>query len=138
MKKTTPRAGKAQTFKPALAARGRCQGIPYIVLKMPRALHLPSFYCGYAKLPKGRRITQKMRGIDVHGGITFAGAPHGQTGTWLGFDCGHGGDLIIERGGKRKKNRRDLKFVRAECRKLCAALAPMLNQTQNKKSKKTK
>lgn len=54
--------------------------------------------CGYVNLKEGSRfLYTEYDGIDikVHGGLTFSGSPHPEfPGQWIGFDCGHFGDLI--------------------------------------------
>lgn len=75
------------------------------------ALEVP-WFCAYVRLPddhpwadKGYSATlcghsgcyeHTPEGqIDVHGGITFSGKPHGETeGNWYGFDCAHAGDYV--------------------------------------------
>jgi hypothetical protein len=38
-------------------------------------------------------IGKLIRGIDVHGGLTFAAFWEGEKYWWFGFDCGHSSDL---------------------------------------------
>lgn len=59
-------------------------------------------YCGY--IQTGLRFeystTQVWRLISVHGGITFGVSEKG----WVGFDCGHSGDLCLSEDGEKLNN----------------------------------
>lgn len=77
-----------------------------------------SWYCGYvvilktSSLYKTGTFDDKVQGIDVHGGITFANYMQDSSGKkvfCLGFDCAHAGDNIYDQ---------DLCYVRKECEKL--------------------
>lgn len=48
--------------------------------------------CGYVQIPKTHPyFNQKEIDLDCHGGITFNEAHEEH---WVGFDCGHSGDII--------------------------------------------
>lgn len=108
--------------------------------------------CGYVRLPHGSlkdRITANMRqrsgynmlggkvwrkagydhsalrGVDVHGGLTYCdklGRPTGGTyrGVWVGFDCAHYGDCVPSMAGFMNGTYRDFAYVRSECESLAA------------------
>lgn len=57
------------------------------------------YRCGYVKIPPSHRFYEmaddELYGLEVHGGITFAGwipAEGGKEEWWIGFDCAHYGD----------------------------------------------
>ena len=52
-------------------------------------------WCGYVRLPKGSRITmeQAESAFEVHGGVTYCRREEDKH-LWVGFDCGHAGDII--------------------------------------------
>ena len=82
--------------------------------------------CGYAKVPL-EHIWHNVNYLDidwmhyidipVHGRLTFSGAIPREAGWWVGFDCGHFGDLIPyqpDLGGIY----RDMNYVQSELEKL--------------------
>jgi hypothetical protein len=92
---------------------------------------------GYVGVPQGHPAFKAFDDDDlsarlaVHGGVTFAGPdPEGDgqptgAGWWLGFDCGHIGDLIPGQEPRRwnpDDEYRDLHYVVSQC----AALARQL------------
>lgn len=115
--------------------------------------------CGYVGLPPGnaaRALAETRRDgagynnvlVDVHGGLSYAdrcsgGICHtpapGETDDvfWLGFDCGHAGDLMPGHEARMAELGvttalgipdfriiyRDVAYVRAECESLAAQLA---------------
>jgi len=63
--------------------------------------------------------------LEVHGGVTFAGAHHDDTGWWFGFDCAHAGDLVpgLPRiPGAPQCVYRDIDYVTMECQHLAEQL----------------
>lgn len=79
---------------------------------MRRNPHM-GFWCGYVGVPPGHpwhsKTYQELEEVEVHGGLTYSEACDGDpTGGvchvpkpgepehlwWLGFNCGHGGDLV--------------------------------------------
>jgi len=80
-------------------------GLRGVILRHPSMLHL----CGYVRVPKNHRFYGKKNSwnvnYEVHGGVTFLGrfpmVSKGLPSTlqlmkhhwWIGFDCGHLGDL---------------------------------------------
>ena len=94
-------------------------------------------WCGYVAVPEEHPAFYAFEDddlsirFDVHGGVTFAGPnPAGDSqptrgGWWLGFDCGHRGDLTPGKDARRWDPRdeyRDLQYVVSQC----AALARQL------------
>ena len=67
-------------------------------------------WCGYVGVKPGHPMHGKPYGdlnLDAHGGLTYSDGCHGcicheSAGGdklwWLGFDCGHGGDLVPAMG----------------------------------------
>jgi hypothetical protein len=116
-------------------------GLPCLIVRGPLAGAL----CGYVGVPEGHPcfgVEYDAPGVDVHGGLTFAGPcdpdrAHGichvvEPGEpdgvwWLGFDCAHGGDLAPAFEAALRDvlgdEYRDLDYVRAECARLAAQLA---------------
>lgn len=90
-----------------------------IVIKLlwdpDRPLMMPSrWFCGYVRIPENH----KLYGMDyndlddilnVHGGVTFAGALDGMDGFYVGFDCAHLGDMPDEQ---------DEAYTLYECKRL--------------------
>ena len=100
--------------------------------------------CGYVGITKGNQYFEKEYNevpVDVHGGLTYSafcneggkichvplpGRSHRVW--WLGFDCGHWGDLIpgmLKYGVNLGDRYRDIEYVKKECRNL----ALQLNET---------
>jgi hypothetical protein len=58
--------------------------------------------CGYVRVPPGHPAHGKEDelNVDVHGGLTFSRiepcAHEDGTGWWLGFDCAHSGDSMLD------------------------------------------
>ena len=73
------------------------------------------------------RLYRQLRET-VHGGVTFAGKIEGKDGWWLGFDCGHLGDLspgILKLPKIRSAKLppyRSAQFARQELQKLAQAV----------------
>ena len=97
------------------------------------------FLCGYVCVPEGHPWHEKDystalcghdgcynhtlgRCIEVHGGVTYAG-DLGGGGWWLGFDCGHGGDLVPGLRRFHGEVYRDEKYVTEQCEKMARQLA---------------
>lgn len=104
-------------------------------------------WCGYAAVPPGHPLHGKgysddaVEGVDVHGGLTYAGACSGdichvpKPGEpddvwWFGFDTGHSGDLppmmqtyYRERNLHGSDTYRDAAYVRRETEHLAEQLA---------------
>jgi hypothetical protein len=112
-------------------------GYECVVLEVP-------WFCGYVRLPDHHPWHDKGYGsdlcghdgcyqhspesqIDVHGGITFDGRPHGETkGFWYGFDCAHAGDFVdyeIPGLSPRDGHHWTVDEVKAECSRLAKQLA---------------
>jgi hypothetical protein len=75
--------------------------------------------------------------IDVHGGLTYAGAgidsdyPVPSKGWWFGFDCAHYGDAPVEdpEGWYRGKGIiRSLEFCEAQCESMAEQLMALVSQ----------
>ncbi len=78
-----------------------------------------------------------IKGIQVHGGLTYSGTTlpgKGSGHTWVGFDCGHAGDLSpfmrqfmkiagMHPGFMRADVYRDFAYVQQECTRLAAQIA---------------
>ena len=47
--------------------------------------------CGFVKIPKEHPLFNNSVNLDCHGGITFDECKKDH---WVGFDCGHSGDLV--------------------------------------------
>lgn len=121
----------------------RYRGVPCL---MVRNVELGN-WCGYAAVPPGHPWHGRdMEAIDVevHWGLTYSAACTGQICHapqpgepadvwWLGFDCGHGFDIMpwmSKRLGARRLDSsfpadgpfavkyRDVAYVRAECERL--------------------
>jgi hypothetical protein len=85
-------------------------------------------WCGYVEVPKGHPWHGAQPNAQVHGGVTYAetdvdkGRP--DRGRWVvGFDCGHGGDLIpafqhLSGRVGRPTTYRDIDYVVLECEAL--------------------
>ena len=61
--------------------------------------------CGYVKVPKDHPFFGKSYDdipIEVHGGLTYA--ENLDDGYWIGFDCGHSGDLSPYSNKQRELN----------------------------------
>ena len=56
------------------------------------------FRCGYIRIPDWHHWYGKVKfeGVDVHGGITYAGAGHNERDDefWIGFHCGNAYDGV--------------------------------------------
>lgn len=80
-----------------------------------RPLMMPSrWFCGYVRLPEDHKFYGKKYGeidgcVNVHGGVTFAGALDGMDGFYVGFDCAHLGDMPDEQ---------DEAYTLYECKRL--------------------
>lgn len=138
-------------------------GLPCMVRRSP---HM-GFWCGYVGVPEGHPAFGQGYDdvtVEVHGGLTFAekcskgdeatsichvpGVGESDNVWWLGFDCGHAGDLYPSRhpdfiadsymklgemfdamsgSGDESEGYRDLAYVRAEVTKLAAQLAAQGN-----------
>jgi len=71
-------------------------GYACLIKKIPRLLNL----CGYVLIPKEHFLYDKSMDelneiLDVHGGITFNNYLT-KYEYFIGFDCGHAGDIIPE------------------------------------------
>lgn len=85
--------------------------------------------CGYVAIPQGHPWYNihydEIYGVDVHGGLTFSGSREGFENTfWVGFDCGHWGDLIpgtnkYKDGGFDEETYKTVAYVQEECARLC-------------------
>ena len=111
-------------------------------------------WCGYVAVDPGHPLCDGGRDdldLDVHGGVTYAGKCNdhvchtplpGEPAdvTWIGFDCGHCGDLMpLMRMREREldaklgrrlaspygKEYRTLDYVRTECAKLAAQVVAL-------------
>lgn len=54
-------------------------------------------WCGYVGIPKNHPAYQKKFSdieVRIHGGLTYSGTDTSQNIWWLGFNCGHGWDII--------------------------------------------
>lgn len=80
----------------ALYESGEIEEFPYYIIKHSKLGHL----CGYLGVPKDHPwYGQDGNEIRVHGGISWSGdhIPNLEPEPniwWLGFDCGHYGDVI--------------------------------------------
>lgn len=91
--------------------------------------------CGYVRVPRGHRLHGKsyrrsaLRGVEVHGGLTFSGCfggRHMKRGHWFGFDCAHYYDLVpqmLALGISLQATYRTISYVRDECTALAQQLA---------------
>ena len=115
--------------------------LPCLILRIPDVGHL----CGYVGIPQSHPVFGKgCKDVPgrVHGGITYS--DHKITSVsdehdryadyyWLGFDCGHLGDLCpgsrvdSDRGG----SYRDIGYVRDEVGRLAEHLFGMLSPLQH-------
>jgi hypothetical protein len=88
---------------------------------------------GYVGIPQGHPWYGKeydddaLKDVEVHGGLTFSAyniKKDGQSADdnlwWLGFDCGHYGDLIHNQHELIENNHRNISYAQAECRKLAS------------------
>jgi hypothetical protein len=110
------------------------------IWRHPKLLHL----CGYVGIPYGHAWYEQTYNSDkgmpsplVHGGVTFSGRmpeTKGRAVWWVGFDCGHAGDMspgilmtlldIDHTPLTRLANEeyRDIAYVRNECNLLATNL----------------
>lgn len=119
-------------------------GLPCIVRRGPMGA-----WCGYVAVPSGHPLHGRgflddgVEALRVHGGITYGEACKGDTKTgichvprpgepddvwWLGFDCGHFGDLVPQLAATYAPlgdTYRDLSYVRAETTHLAQQLAAL-------------
>ncbi len=68
--------------------------------------------CGYVQIPKNHFCFGKhydLIEIDVHGGLTFSEFVEDKY--WIGFDCGHLGDLIPSNEKNKKEHLSDKSFA---------------------------
>lgn len=93
-------------------------------------------WCGYVRVPQGHPWhgmdydEPVVYGLDVHGGVTFAGRMKGHDGWWVGFDCGHFDDYVYpKRGGNTgyvlaltPRADRGKDFIVSECVRLAGQL----------------
>jgi hypothetical protein len=93
--------------------------------------------CGYVRVPRGHRLHGKryqrsvLRGVEVHGGLTFSGCIGGRRmkrGHWFGFDCAHWNDLVPGLAAlgitfSEQATYRTVSYVRDECAALAQQLA---------------
>jgi len=135
------------------------KGFPCLI-RRPTMGHL----CGYVAIPLGHPYYQKNIDeipLDVHGGITWAS--HSDQDLcfsnmcegidsfwWIGFDCGHAGDLIPGIYNSRKENisnmknpskefelsflgtYRDIEYVKSQVESLAEQLDKVAQKEQNK------
>lgn len=100
-------------------------GLTCLILRAAEMGHL----CGYVRIPRhhtlylGKRRSKAEQRIQTHGGITFTGEMHRQSGgkrrgRWIGFDCAHAWDLVPEllqyRGISAENTYRDIVYVTAQ------------------------
>lgn len=88
--------------------------------------------CGYVKVPSGHKCykkkydaVNKKHDFTVHWGLTYSGDRLDDGSWWLGFDCGHAGDLWYVDdafSGFSGDVYRDLEYAQEECRKLATQL----------------
>ncbi len=57
-----------------------------------------SHHCGYVEVPPSlKHIDFEMEDIEVHGGITYTGAPDwADNKDIIGYDCAHSGDATLD------------------------------------------
>ena len=106
-------------------------GLPAAVRRPNELKHL----CGYVQVPVGHPF--HGAGYDdcqppcsVHGGLTYADPLRYKDGWWLGFDCGHAGDLSPGYLDHPHLSRlahsgtyRTIAYVRQECEELALQIA---------------
>ncbi len=92
------------------------------------------FLCGYVLIPKGHLAYGKHYDdidVSVHGGLTYAEEylfVQPEKGWWIGFDCGHAGDLCYEGGFgfiDKEDVYRDMNYVEKELKSLVDQLIKM-------------
>ncbi len=94
------------------------------------------FLCGYVFLPEGHEHYKKdydAIDVSVHGGLTYAESDlfaQPEKGWWIGFDCGHAGDLCYSKDSEynfvgRKDVYRDMEYVTKELKGLVDQLIKM-------------
>lgn len=120
---------KKEEVKKLIAEEGNYKAFEYkgykcrIMRRGQELVHL----CGYVGLPKGHKYFEKdydYIGVDVHGGLTYAGdSLMNQPETdlwWIGFDCAHGGDLsYLESSYQVESDEyRTMEYVENEIKKL--------------------
>lgn len=101
--------------------------------------------CGYMRVLEGHPwhgqdyFSEVFENVKVHGGLTFSDADKpckeegADTGWWIGFDCGHAGDLpdpafprqtnILQEVAITNSQVRCQTYVEAECMSLCKQAA---------------
>gem|GEM_PF-1850641 len=96
------------------------KGLKILIRRHPVMLHL----CGFVGVPKEHKFYgvsyEAIRGIDVHGGLSFSGEIEGEGNYWwFGFNCAHEEDYCpcqpIQFAGQVY---RDFNYVLNETRKL--------------------
>lgn len=99
------------------------------------------YRCGYVRIPKQHPWFDKNNyeeiDVDCHGGLTYSDYTKDKKALWIGFDCGHAGDLVDERllddSDPERKNFaramarlaagyetiKDTEYVEKECKRIC-------------------
>jgi len=117
--------------------------------------------CGYVFIPddlvnKAKELSEKIKDIDIHGGITYKGYIEGIADKIkpyaIGFDCAHAWDFVpymymhgckelspeviiegtMEYQSKMDITYKDINFVKNECRKLAKQLHEILTGEKEK------
>ena len=114
-------------------------GLRAVCLVVLREHGRKSHRCGYVAVPKSHAAFGKEYddvSVNVHGGLTFGrdnvlGVESSDV-WWLGFDCAHSGDALIEESPYRPEyshRSRDVvrtqEYVERECESLAAQLSNM-------------
>lgn len=91
------------------------------------------FLCGYVGVKEDHPLFgQHPHNLDVHGGITFAGKFDEPDIHWIGFDCGHAGDLIpamdkLLPGLRMEEVYRNMNYVTEETENLAKQLSEIVS-----------
>lgn len=117
-------------------------GLPCIAHRNPHS----GFWCGYVAVNPGHpahSMDYDYVDVEVHGGLTYASECYGKICHvpapgepddvwWLGFDCGHAGDLIPAHNDETKaifvgygETYKPLPYVESECASLALQLVAM-------------
>lgn len=118
-------------------------GLPGMIVRGPMGS-----LCGYVAVPPGHPahgkayndVYDKLGGVSVHGGLTYAAACRGnichepeagesESVWWFGFDCAHFGDLSPQFGrefGFGDDVYRDVSYVTAEVESLARQLVAIV------------
>lgn len=101
----------------------------------------PGILCGYVMLTKNHvfhhlKLDEFDEYIICHGSITYDGTDiNGMEERWIGFDCGHAGDLMPAYDHTHQNTYRNFEYVENQCKRLAKQFLEYDNYVKNKEGK---